>query len=308
MSVSFIVLSAIALDFVLGEPHRGHPLVGFGRYASWLEKRLLDGASTQALLRNRPILCGALAWLAGVVPLTLLVYALAQIPYFGTVLEILVLYTCIAAQSLDRHAVAVLRALENGDLALARRRVGLMVSRDTGHADALAVRRAAIESVLENGSDAVFAPLFWFVVTGPAGAVLYRLANTLDAMWGYRNTRYRRFGRAAARIDDVLNWMPARLTAVSYAVLGRTRTALSCWRSQAGLLSSPNGGPVMTAGAGALNLRLGGPARYHGQLRQKAYFGGSENPVDADIVRAVRLMYRTLILWAVLIAMGDALA
>ena len=147
-------------------------------------------------------------------------------------------------RSLGEHVQPVAQALRSQDLDEARTRVGYLVSRQTRELDATEVARAATESVLENGSDAVFAALFWFVVAGAPGVVLYRLSNTLDAMWGYRNERFERFGWAAARIDDLLNYIPARLVALTYAVLGKTRLALKCWRTQAPKWDSPNAGPV----------------------------------------------------------------
>jgi adenosylcobinamide-phosphate synthase len=173
----------------------------------------------------------------------------------------------------------------------------MIVSRQTEKMTAVDVRKATIESVLENGADAVFAPIFWFAVAGPAGAVLYRLSNTLDAMWGYKNQRYIYFGWAAARFDDVLNWIPARLTASSYALVGQTKKAIDCWKNQAHLLDSPNAGPVMTAGAGALQLKLGGAAWYHGDLKDKIYFGTEKLPDNEDIIRANSLITNSLILW-----------
>ncbi|MND94303.1 cobalamin biosynthesis protein [compost metagenome] len=195
-------------------------------------------------------------------------------------------------------------ALRRDDLAQARLRVGYLVSRETAELDETAVARAATESVLENGSDAVFAALFWFVVAGAPGVVLYRLSNTLDAMWGYRNERFERFGWAAARIDDVLNYLPARLVALTYALLGKTRLALQCWRTQAPAWDSPNAGPVMAAGAGALGVQLGGAAVYHGELHERAQLG--EGPAaDADAIeRGWRLVRHGVWLWLLVLCLG----
>jgi adenosylcobinamide-phosphate synthase len=151
--------------------------------------------------------------------------------------------------------------------------------------------------LLENGNDAVFGTLFWFIVAGAPGAVLFRLANTLDAMWGYRTPRFLAFGCVAARIDDGLNWIPARLTASSYALLGNTRLAWCCWRSQAPAWSSPNAGPVMSAGAGALGLALGGAACYDGVMEDRPPLGTGRVASAADIGRAWRLVAGTTALW-----------
>ena len=175
------------------------------------------------------------------VPFTLAAVALAALPYVGAVFSVVALYFALGLRSLHDHARPVAEALRAGDETEARARVGLMVSRDSA---ALDITAATTESVLENGNDGVFGALFWFAVAGAPGAILYRLANTLDAMWGYRNDRYLHFGWAAARLDDVLNYLPARLTALTYAVLGRTRQALACWHSQAPSWDSPNAGPV----------------------------------------------------------------
>jgi adenosylcobinamide-phosphate synthase len=143
------------------------------------------------------------------------------------------------------------------------------------------------------------------VLAWAPGVVLYRLANTLDAMWGYRTPRYRDFGWAAARLDDVLNWIPARLTALSYVVVG-TKPALAwrCWREQAPVWKSPNAGPVMAAGAGALGLALGGQARYHGEWVARPALGEGLAPRAEDIDRAVALVRRALWLWLGAILVG----
>ncbi|OAI17320.1 hypothetical protein A1507_11080 [Methylomonas koyamae] len=305
MALFSIVLLAVALDYVLGEPgNTYHPLAAFGRWAAWLEQRLLIPEQTPA----RQKIAGVCALLSALLPCAAALPLLLLTEAWQTLFGIILLYFCIAPRSLQQHAEAVRTALAAGDLELARSRVAYMVSRETADLDAAGVRRAAIESVLENGADAVFAPIFWFVVAGPFAAVLYRFSNTLDAMWGYRNRRYQYFGCAAARLDDVLNWAPARLTALSYALLGRTGPALQAWREQAALLESPNAGPVMAAGGAALNLRLGGPAVYHGQLKAKPWFGGEIVPENSDIARAGGLVYRVLGLWLMLIAIGGGFA
>ncbi|WAF84418.1 adenosylcobinamide-phosphate synthase CbiB [Metapseudomonas otitidis] len=302
MSLGLTTLAALLLDALFGEPRRGHPLVLFGRWAERLERRFNPGGRGW---RSH----GVSAWLLAVLPPTAVVWLLADIPGLGWVVSVLALYAAVGLRSLNEHAEPVAQALEQGDLARARERVGYMVSRDTRELDDSAVARAATESVLENGSDAVFAALFWFAVAGAPGVVLYRLANTLDAMWGYRNARFERFGWAAARIDDVLNYIPARLVALTYAVLGKTALALQCWRQQAPLWDSPNAGPVMAAGAGALGVQLGGPAIYHGELHERPHLGEGEPARAADIQRGMDLVRQGVMLWvAVLIVGGWLLA
>lgn len=288
MMSGVIALLAVLLDGWLKEPRRWHPLVGFGCWAGWIEGRL-HGASR---------LRGAVALALAVAPPVLLtvagLYLLGKLSWAG---EAVLLYLAIGAASLGQHAEAVADALEDGDLEKARQAVGCIVSRNTANLDEAGVSRAAVESVLENGNDAVFGALFWFFVAGAPGAVAYRLANTLDAMWGYRNERYLHFGWAAARLDDVLNWLPARGTALTYALLGKTSTAWRCWRSQAPGWDSPNAGPVMAAGAGALGVRLGGPAIYHGQVEERPTLGEGNEAAAADIGRAVGLVKRGIWLW-----------
>jgi adenosylcobinamide-phosphate synthase len=212
-------------------------------------------------------------------------------------LQILLLYLTLGYRSLSQHALPVAEALNRDDLGIARQRVGRMVSRDTAAMRSVEVARAAVESVLENGNDAVFAALLWFAIAGAPGALLYRLINTLDAMWGYRTPRYLSFGWAAARCDDVMNFVPARLTALTYALLGRFRDAMRCWRLQGARWESPNAGPVMAAGAGSLNLLLGGPAFYHGQWKLRPPLGQGKDPQAEDIARALRLVSRGILLW-----------
>ena len=297
MSIALAMLAAVLLDRWLGEPRRAHPLVAFGRVADWIEK--------QWHADRRWV--GVLAWSLAVLPLPLLLWvAQRETPaWVSWITAVLVLYFTLGLRSLGEHAHPVAVALEASDLDTARQAVGRMVSRDTGVLDAKQVAAAATESVLENGSDAVFGALFWFAVLGAPGALLYRLANTLDAMWGYRTPRYERFGWAAARIDDVLNVLPARLTALTYALCGNFHGALHCWRTQAKQWDSPNAGPVMAAGAGALNVCLGGAAPYHGVWEARPELGMGEPPNATSIFRALVLLRNGVIVWlAVALLLG----
>ncbi|WP_268797366.1 adenosylcobinamide-phosphate synthase CbiB [Pseudomonas huanghezhanensis] len=297
MSVALLSIAGVALDALLGEPKRNHPLVAFGRFADRLEQRFNPGGRGW---RSH----GVTAWFIAVIPLTVLAMLLSGLPYIGWLIEIAALYCALGMRSLGEHVQPVAQALRTGDLDEARRRVGYLVSRQTTELDSTEVARAATESVLENGSDAVFAAIFWFVLLGAPGVVLYRLSNTLDAMWGYRNARFERFGWAAAKIDDVLNYIPARLVALTYALLGKTRLALRCWRTQAPKWDSPNAGPVMAAGAGALGVELGGPAIYHGELHERPQLGEG-TPADADAIdRGWQLVQRGVWLWLLILCAG----
>ncbi|MDH4285050.1 MAG: adenosylcobinamide-phosphate synthase CbiB [Gallionellaceae bacterium] len=299
-----IAFAALLLDRLLGEPRRFHPLAGFGWLAQRTEKFFYGPADISPLARG---LRGLVAVAILLAPLVFLAAWLQQLPYAGELFSVVLLYFAIAPRSLGEHAGNVAAAFSAGDLPAARQAVGMMVSRDTRQMDEEAVARATVESVLENGNDAVFAALFWFVLAGAPGALLYRLSNTLDAMWGYRNARYNYFGRVAARLDDALNFIPARLTALTYALLGNTRSALRCWRQQARAWDSPNAGPVMAAGAGALEVRLGGAAIYHGVREERPVLGTGKTPAAADIPRAVALVNRGAWLWLLFVFAGTVL-
>lgn len=298
-----LTIVALMFDSAVGELRRWHPLVGFGRWAQYLERRLnaRGGAWAQRSL-------GILALTLAVGPLTLLVAALHTLPVLSALVDVAALYFALGYRSLREHALRVHEALKNGDLDAARERVGLIVSRDTGKMTDQSVAVAAVESVLENGNDAVFGALFWFLLASAPGVLLYRLVNTLDAMWGYRTPRFLYFGWAAARLDDVLNFVPARLTALSYALAGRTTTALGCWRSQADAWESPNAGPVMAAGAGALGLALGGGAYYHGCWKERPALGMGAAPDAGAIPAALRLVRTGLLVWVLVIIAAEIIA
>jgi adenosylcobinamide-phosphate synthase len=307
-----VVVIAIIVDALLGEPKRFHPLVGFGLFASKIENMLNRNKSSQFLSLS----LGAVSWFLFVVfPVLMLLLLFNAVSYshpflflseqtfidIAFIIDVLVLYFVVGHKSLRQHAFAIYNPLIEENLEKARKNVGMIVSRDTTSLDEDGIRKATVESVLENGNDAIFAPIFWFIVGGAPAALIYRLANTLDAMWGYKTDRFLFFGRFAARMDDILNWLPSRLVGLSYSLLGDTKNALQCWREQAHLLESPNAGVVMTAGAGALNVKLGGDTIYHGEIKKKAVFGCGKSPANIDIYRSVRLILNTLILWVSLV-------
>lgn len=297
-AIAIMVLLGVLLDMRLGEATRWHPLVGFGNLAIRLEKNLNTG--------SRRFARGGLAWLLIVLPFVVLTWGLTfWLARFDMLIAFavhaLLLYFCLGLRSLRDHTLPIARALMDDDLPQARILTARIVSRDTAQAEESDLAKASVESLLENGNDAVFGTLFWFVLAGGPGAVLFRLANTLDSMWGYRNARFNDFGCTAARIDDALNFIPARLTAMSYALLGNTRLAWQCWRMQAGAWSSPNAGPVMAAGAGALNISVGGAAIYEGEVEQRPPLGSGPLASGKDIARAWRLVALTTALWVAVI-------
>lgn len=299
--LAWLAAAGVVLDWMLGEARCGHPLVGFGNIAQAVERRLNHG--------RRRFLRGMLAWTLVVSPPVaaacwLIAAAGAVHPLLAAALHAVLLYFCIGLRSLRDHLLPIQQALFEHDLPLARSLTSRIVSRDTAHATPSDMAKAAVESALENGNDAVFGTLFWFIVAGGSGALLFRLANTLDAMWGYRNERFRAFGWMAARTDDALNWLPARLTALSYALLGDTRCAGECWKTQAPAWSSPNAGPVMSAGAGALRLALGGDAEYDGVVEQRPPLGAGRAAEAGDIRRAWQLVANTCLLWLAVLALA----
>ncbi|WP_373990429.1 adenosylcobinamide-phosphate synthase CbiB [Duganella sp. BuS-21] len=297
-AIAMLMATGVLLDLWWGEVRRWHPLVGFGNLAIALERRLNRGRLRFAR--------GVLAWMLAVLPLTALAAVLIWsmpllVPAAAAALHALMLYFCLGLRSLRDHNLPIADALAQNDLPNARLLTSRIVSRDTTSASEIELTKASAESLLENGNDAVFGTLFWFMIAGGPGAVLFRMANTLDAMWGYRTPRLLQFGCAAARIDDALNYLPARLTALSYVLLAPglegKRRAWQCWRAQAPAWDSPNAGPVMSSGAGALGVQLGGAAIYHGEIEQRPMLGAGRPATGADINRAWRLVTRTTALW-----------
>ena len=295
-----VAIAALILDRLLGEP-RHHPLVVFSNFASWMEQRLNNRKSI-----TRGLVSVIIVLAMPVILIWWLHERLSNLPVLSFLFEVGVLYFVIGWQSLKQHTNAIYTPLKKGHLPAAREALSMIVSRQTERMELPQIVGSTIESQLENGLDCAFASLFWFAVLGPAGALLHRLVNTLDAMWGYKNQRYFKFGRFAARTDDLMAWIPARLTALAYALAGNTRLGLRSWREQAGEHISPNGGVVMATGAGALHCRIGGPQVYQGVLVDKPWLGTGELARVEHIDLATKLIERSLLIWLLIFAMVGA--
>jgi len=283
--MSLGLLAGWAGDAVLGDPRRGHPVAGFGAVALRVE------AAAYAPSRTRGAACTA-----GLVALAAGATEVAARRLGRTRVLAVVTWAALGGRSLGAVAARIAGRLEGGDLPGARDELPALVGRDPSALDEDGVARAVVESVAENTSDAVVGALFWGAVAGPAGVAGFRAANTLDAMWGHRSTRYEDFGWAAARLDDALGWVPARLTAALAAgaaplVGGSPAAALRAARDDGPAHPSPNAGVVEASFAGALGVRLGGRLSYGGRVEDRPVLGGAGGRAVAvaDVARVVRL-------------------
>ncbi len=297
------------LDLAFGDPRwLPHPVVGMGRTISWAEKRLR--AVFPDTLQGRRHAGAVLAFCLPAATLTLscTVLWLAGLVAWqlSFALETLMCYQCLAACELRRQTMVVGEKLAQEDLAAARKAVSMVVGRDTACLDEAGVTRAAVETVAENAADGEVAPLFYMAIGGGPLALAYKAVNTMDSMIGYKNDRYLDFGRAAAHLDDVCNFVPSRLAALlmvfTCPLLGfDAQGAWRIWRRDWSLSTSPNSGQTEAACAGALGLRLLGDAFYFGKLVHKPAVGDEKRPVEvADIARANRLMTTSSALMLVL--------
>ncbi|MHB8986196.1 MAG: adenosylcobinamide-phosphate synthase CbiB [Eubacteriales bacterium] len=301
-----VFLGAVALDLAVGDPRwLLHPTQVIG----WLIDRLEGLFRPLADTPRRQVLAGgvlaalvvAASWLATYL---LLAFAYRLAPLAGLALSAWLLSTTIAWHGLVEAGFRIFRSLKAGELAEARRRTGMIVGRDTGELPAGELTRAAVETVAENTSDGVIAPLFFALVGGVPLAMAYRAVNTLDSMLGYRSERYRYFGRAAARLDDAANYIPARLTGLLLCLAapvtgsGFSR-AWSMMLRDARRHPSPNSGFPEAAAAGALGVRLGGTNYYHGTASFRPYIGEARREMaPEDIASVIRLMSAAILLFA----------
>lgn len=273
-------------DLFLGDPRRGHPVAVFGRAAAAVERVLWRDHRGWGALHTAVCAGGAVALGA------LVTRAARTSPAASVVLTGAATWAVVGGTSLAREARGIGRALEAGDVEAARARLPHLCGRDPQALDADGIARAVVESVAENTSDAVVGALVWGAVGGVPGLVGFRAVNTLDAMVGHKSAKYRRYGWASARLDDVMGWPGARLTALLAAAAGGDRRgALRAWRADAARHPSPNAGPVEAAFAGALGVRLGGALSYGGRIEHRPVLGGDAGRAVAlhDIERAVRL-------------------
>lgn len=296
MAAFFILLAAFVVDAILGETKRFHPLVGFGRGAQKLEA--VFNREQHSEVQQKAI--GSVLWLLLILPIPAAYYYFSQ-HFQSWWLDIFILYLALGNKSLREHAVQVYQPLTEGNLTQARHYCSYLVSRDTSELSEQQISRAVVESVLENGHDAVIASLFWYCVGGIPLVIAHRLANTLDAMWGYKNSRYLNFGWCSAKMDDCLGWPSAKVTALLYAI--QSKRVLACLVNaykQGRQYKSLNGGWAMASGATSLNIELGGAASYFGQSVRSVTLGQGQTVAAKHILASVKLINRAA--WLLIVA------
>ncbi len=306
---SFVIVSAYILDLIFGDPRRlPHPVRGIGWLIQRFETLLRRFAKTPGTEKT----AGIVLVIATVLPVyflcRLLILSTSSFSlYLGFAVSALMAYTTLAARALADSAQAVLSPLDNGDILRARKELSMIVGRDTENLDEKEIVRAVVETVAENASDGVVAPLFYMALGGPALAMAYKAVNTLDSMVGYKDAKYINFGWAAARLDDAANFIPARITAVLICLVSNLlslfnsalRIPHSAFQSPWRVMlrdgrnhPSPNSGYPEAAMAGALGVRLGGQSAYGGRLSRKPFIGNGPPVLDKkDVEKSVRLMY-----------------
>jgi adenosylcobinamide-phosphate synthase len=298
-----LILIALILDLAFGDPRwLPHPVVAIGRLIS-----VLDHGLRRSWLHEQ---------LAGVLLLVLVVGCIAGVtfallhvlnalaPFAAWIAAILLSFTCLAARSLHKESDCVASALIAGDLPTARRNLSYIVGRDTAELEEPEIWRAVIETVAENTSDGIIAPLFWLTIGGPVAALSYKAVSTLDSMVGYKNRRYLQMGWASARMDDLLNFLPARLSAILIVIAAPmigsslTNTVRITLRDRLNH-PSPNSGHPEAAAAGALGVRLGGRCSYNGIISDKKYIGDPSRQFNEHAYRGmIKLMYISTVLMA----------
>jgi len=289
-TILVIILLALVLDRWLPERGGFQLWVWYSDWAESVEQRFNGGLRMQ----------GIFAVLLAIAPILLAIFLatliLGQIAgVLSLLFSVAVLYLCVDLYRLGAVAQAVATALENSDVEQAAARLRELTGKDTVETTEAGVAHAAVEAILKQGNNLVTAPIFWFLVLGPLGAMLQRLASVLDRLWAHRTARFAEFGWAAARLDDLLSWIPARITAISYAIMGSFEDALHCWRRQAGMWSGLSSGPLLASGLGALHLDTceDGEKDAYGNMA----IDPATLPDAGDVRRAVALVWRVMLFW-----------
>jgi adenosylcobinamide-phosphate synthase len=313
MPTAYALLIAYGLDLLIGDPPwLPHPVRAMASLAKVCE------TFWRGYLQN-PRLAGLMTVISLLGAVSGCVYGLLFLtgrlhPWASDIVTVYLLYASLAARDLAAHSQRVYRALLAGNLILARQQVAMIVGRETAHLDEAEVSRACIESVAENIVDGITAPLLWAALFGPLGAMLYKAINTMDSMFGYKNERYHEFGWAPARLDDLANYIPARLTAIlvilAATLLGHSpRAAFRIWRRDRRCHASPNSAQTEAAVAGALGIQLGGPSIYFGRTVDKPTIGDALHSITpSHILCTNRLMLMTTSLAVVLATVLSLLA
>ncbi len=293
------LITGFVLDLLLGDPRSlPHIVRWIGALIAGMERMLrrLFPKTERGEIAGGIVLVFVVALLCTALPLGLLVLCWMIHPVAAFVVESLLCWQRLAATSLKKESMRISRSLKNGDVSGAREQVAMIVGRDTANLDGAGINRATVETVAENTSDGVVAPLFFIMLGGAPLGCLYKAINTLDSMVGYKSATYLHFGRAAAKTDDVLNYLPSRLCALlmivaAYLLRLEGKAARTIWRRDRRSHASPNSAQTEAVCAGALGIRLAGPAFYHGKPVAKPYIGDDKRPIDVeDIANANRLM------------------
>ena len=302
-------VSGFILDLLFGDPHfMPHPVKVMGRLIGFLTKKLNNGSGRKAkgflMMLFLIVFSGGMSFL-------ILFFAYDLNQYFGIVVEAVMTYQCLAIKQLRRESMLVYRELKKNDLTNGRKAVSMIVGRDTDKLNEEGVTKAAVETVAENTSDGIIAPMIFLAIGGPVLGMIYKAVNTMDSMVGYRNEEFGEFGFFPAKTDDVLNYLPARISAVfmiSACSTGRNfdaKNAYRIWKRDRRKHASPNSAQTEAVAAGALHVQLAGDASYFGEIHHKEFIGDPDRtPETEDIKRMNDLMYATAFLGEIISALG----
>ncbi|WP_244835458.1 cobalamin biosynthesis protein [Clostridium sp. BJN0001] len=293
----FSIIIGFILDIIIGDPDNPfHPVRFIGKLCSIFEK------ITRKLFKNSLKFAGLITWILVSLVSVLLSLSIVKIAFminfvFGIIIEGVIIYFCISCRALHKEGRKVIESLEKGDINESRKRLSYIVGRDTKNLDEKGIIRAVIETIAENISDGVIAPLLFIGIFGAVGGVLYKAVNTMDSMFGYKNEKYIEFGYFAAKIDDIFNFIPSRLTGffviVSSLILNYNYiNSFKIFKRDRKKHLSPNSAQSESAVAGALEVRLGGPNYYFGKLVEKPFLGTELKTIEiSDVKRAVKILY-----------------